>query len=139
MITSIYHFFATLVLNKEEFKTVPTLEEFPFDERMISCRNAGQFPDMALRVSGDDKIFTGGEFIELKDSDSYTVSSFNSTIPTGTKRIADLIKGEQSSIREQMLAAGDDIERVRGTPSILSCARQETRKYQGCTSAWKFF
>jgi hypothetical protein len=73
---SIYHFFKTLVENK------------------------GQFPDMAIRISPKNELFTGGELIELKDSDTYTVSSFNSTIPTRKKEISKLIKGENSIIKQ---------------------------------------
>ena len=79
---SIYHFFKTLVENKEQFINIPKLEDFPFDNNLLSCRNKGQFPDMAIRISPKNELFTGGELIELKDSYSYTVSSFNSTIPT---------------------------------------------------------
>ncbi len=61
------------------------LEGVLFDERILSCRNAGVFPDMAIRVNRDKSIFTGGELIELNDSDSYMVSSFNSTIPSRSK------------------------------------------------------
>jgi hypothetical protein len=46
----------------------------------------------------------------LKDSESYSVSSFNSTIPTGTKDISRVIKGENSIIKRQMKEAGDVIE-----------------------------
>lgn len=57
---------------------------------------------MAIRITPDSDLFTGGELIELKDSDSYTVSSFNSTIPTGRKDISKVIKAENSIIRKQM-------------------------------------
>lgn len=46
----------------------------------------------------------------MKDSESYSVSSFNSTIPTGTKDISRVIKGENSIIKRQMKEAGDVIE-----------------------------
>ncbi|MEW6126386.1 MAG: hypothetical protein AB1757_04920 [Acidobacteriota bacterium] len=75
----------------------------------MSCKNAGQFPDMAIKLNKGEKLFTGGELIELKDSDSYMVSSFNSTIPSGKKEIAKVIKSENSIIRQQMETAGDDI------------------------------
>lgn len=78
---SIYHFFYSLFQQKHLLKKVKKLDEFPFNENLLSCRNDGVFPDMAIRLNKDRKIFTGGELIELKDSDSYTVSSFNSTIP----------------------------------------------------------
>jgi len=79
---SIYHFFKTLIENKEQFNNISKLEDFPYDNNLLSCKNKGQFPDMAIRISPKNELFTGGELIELKDSYSYTVSSFNSTIPT---------------------------------------------------------
>jgi hypothetical protein len=85
------------------------LEDFPFDETILSCNNKGQFPDLAIRISPPNELFTGGELIELKDSISYSVSSFNSTIPTGKKAIEKVVKVESGSIALQMLAAGDDI------------------------------
>jgi len=106
---SIYHFFKTLVENKEQFNNISKLEDFPYDNNLLSCRNKGQFPDMAIRISPKNDLFTGGELIELKDSDTYTVSSFNSTIPTRKKEISKLIKGENSIIKQQMEDAGDDI------------------------------
>ncbi len=106
---SIYHFFKSLVLHKEQFATTNKLEDFTFDKALISCQNMGQFPDIAIRLSPKNTIFTGGELIELKDSDSYTISSFNSTIPTGKKAIEKVIKSENSIIKQQMEQSGDDI------------------------------
>jgi len=104
---SIFHFFRTLVKKKKLLLHISRLEDFPFDSKLLSCKNRGQFPDMAIRISPPNILFTGGELIELKDSDSYTVSSFNSTIPTGKKEITKVIKGENSVIRMQMEGAGD--------------------------------
>ena len=106
---SIYHFFHSLFQQKHLLKKVKRLDEFPFDKRLLSCRNDGVFPDMAIRINKNRKIFTGGELIELKDSDSYTVSSFNSTIPSRSKKIEDIITGENSIIKQQMEEAGNDI------------------------------
>jgi hypothetical protein len=107
---SIYHFFKSLVEKKSYFFKAKKLDGFPFDEQLLSCRNEGIFPDMAIRLNKDKSIFTGGELIELKDSDSYTVSSFNSTIPSRSKEISKIITSEGSIIRQQMLSAGDDID-----------------------------
>jgi hypothetical protein len=85
------------------------LENFPFDETMLSCKNAGKFPDLAIRLSSENSLFTGGELIELKDSESYTVSSFNSTIPSGQKDIEKIICSVNSSIKKQMEDAGNHI------------------------------
>ena len=105
---SIYHFFAHLCRNRNRLEWVPKLEEFPFDVELLSYRGRGRFPDFAIRLNPDGNP-SGGELLEVKDSKSYVVPSFNSTIPTGTKSIADLTSGKRSVIREQMEAAGDDI------------------------------
>ena len=109
MIYSIYHFFHSITKQKQLFKKLKRLEQFPFDKTILSCRNDGIFPDLAVRLNKDNKIFTGGELIELKDGRSYTVSSFNSTIPSRTKKIEDIILGKSSIIKQQMEKAGNDI------------------------------
>ncbi|PKP60942.1 MAG: hypothetical protein CVT88_01550 [Candidatus Altiarchaeales archaeon HGW-Altiarchaeales-1] len=85
------------------------LENFPFDNRLLACKNIGIFPDLAIKLNKDKSIFSGGELVELKDSQSYSVSSFNSTIPAGTKDISKFISGENSRIYRQMEKAGNDI------------------------------
>ena len=109
MANSIYHFFADLCQKKREFTSQDPLDTFPFNEDMLSCVNEGRFPDLAIKLNHNDSIFTGGELIELKDSKSYSVASFNSTIPTGEKDIRKLIEGTENIIRTQMEEAGDDI------------------------------
>ncbi len=109
MVNSIYHFFAHLCLKREKLLSGTPLENFPFDKRMLSCENKGRFPDLAIRLNQADRLFSGGEFIELKDSKTYSVASFNSTIPTGEKDIRRLIKGTENTIRTQMQKAGNDI------------------------------
>ena len=106
---SIYHFFKEIYLKKKYFLSTKSLEQFPFPQHLLSCVNKGKFPDLAIRLNKDQKMFTGGELIELKDSDGYTVSSFNSTIPGGTKDILKIIGSGKSKIRKQMEQAGDDI------------------------------
>jgi len=106
---SIYHFWERLVKNKHLFSKVAKLELFKFDEKMLSCQNRGVFPDLAIKLNKDQSLFTGGELIELKDSKSYVVSSFNSTIPTGKKNIRKIIPSEHSKTFLQMKNAGDDV------------------------------
>ena len=106
---SIYHFFRSLVKQKEYFLKIDKLENFPFNKSFLSCKNIGIFPDMAIKLNKDNKLFTGGELIELKDSKSYSVSSFNSTIPTRRKDISKIISSENSSVYKQMEESGDDI------------------------------
>ena len=107
---SIYHFFGSLIERKHLFKRGGKLENFPFDKNLLSCKNAGKFPDMAIKLNNDGVLFKGGELIELKESNSYSVSSFNSTIPTGRKEISKILRGKNSNIRSQMEAAGDDVD-----------------------------
>lgn len=109
MAYSIYHFFKSLVENKQSFLNIVRLEDFPFDTSMLACKNVGQFPDLAIKLNTNNSLFSGGELIELKDSRSYTVSSFNSTIPTGKKDIEKVIKTVNSSIKRQMEDAGNHI------------------------------
>ncbi len=104
---SIYHFFKNLVDNKQEFIAIQKLEDFPFDINLLSCKNSGVFPDLAIKINKNRSNFTGGELIELKDSISYSVSSFNSTIPSRSKNIDKLIVGNNSIIKHQMEQAGD--------------------------------
>lgn len=106
---SIYHFFKALVQQKKSFFGIDKLENFPFDKSLLSCKNIGIFPDMVIKLNKDGKVFTGGELIELKDSESYSVSSFNSTIPTRKKDISKIISSENSSAYKQMEEAGNDI------------------------------
>jgi hypothetical protein len=109
MSSSIYHFFKSLVDNKNALKAINKLDDFLFDENLLSCKRVGLFPDLAIRICKTDELFTGGELVELKDSKSYTVSSFNSTIPTGRKEIAKVVKGKNSEVLRQMTEAGDDV------------------------------
>lgn len=106
---SIFHFWKHLVRNKKRFVQNESLSEFPFDASILSCKNKGIFPDLAVRLNNDRSVFTGGELIELKDSKTYTISSFNSTIPTGRKNIRKVISSEKSITFLQMKAAGDDV------------------------------
>jgi len=106
---SIYHFFKEIYLKKKYFLSTKSLEQFPFPQHLLSCVNKGKFPDLAIKLNKDRKTFTGGELIELKDSESYSVSSFNSTIPSGEKEISKIIGTGNSKIKKQMEEAGDSI------------------------------
>jgi hypothetical protein len=81
------------------------LAQFSFDETMIACQNQGVFPDLVLKVNPAPSVFTGGELIELKESQTYSIASFNSTIPSGKKDIDALSSG----IRQKMQLSGDDL------------------------------
>lgn len=106
---SIFHFWHSLLERKTKFVRLASLDKFPFRRDMFSCSNKGVFPDFAIKLNKTGSRFTGGELIELKDSKAYIVSSFNSTIPTGKKKISHIISSEKSAIFRQMREAGDDV------------------------------
>jgi len=111
--TSIYHFFKSLAQTSEHFREADKLVHFPFDKSLLSCNNIGRFPDLAIKLNTENELFTGGELVELKDNNSYLISSFNSTIPTGRKNISDILSTKNSKIHDQMKAVGDDIYSLR--------------------------
>ncbi len=130
MSSSIYHFFKTLVEQKNSLKSIVKLDDFPFDEKLLSCKRVGQFPDLAIKICKNNELFTGGELVELKDSKSYTVSSFNSTIPTGKKQVEKIFKSKNSEVLRQMEEAGDDIYALpeRDVFYLIRGKRKENRK-----------
>lgn len=126
---SIYHFWKHLVGNKSLFSGISGLSEFPFDDGMISCRNDGLFPDLAIKLNRDRSLFTGGELIELKDSKTNRVSSFNSTVPSGKKNIKKIVTSANSTIYQQMLEAGDDVFSLEER-DVYYLVRGRTRGHQ---------
>ena len=60
---------------------------------------------MVLKTNHDSPL-AGGEFIELKDTRSYRISSFNSTLPSATKPVSSL----PNNMKDQLLEAGEDLE-----------------------------
>lgn len=139
MTYSIYHFFADLCQKKREFIVQTLLETFPFNNGMLSCINKGKFPDLAIKLNRNDSIFSGGELIELKDSKSYSVASFNSTIPTGEKDIRKLIEGTENIIRTQMQEAGDDIAALPIRQVFYLIRGRKRANVKVCLAHGKFF
>ena len=139
MDNSIYHFFADLCQKKGEFTSQNPLDTCPFNEGMLSCVNKGKFPDLAIKLNHNDSIFSGGELIELKDSKSYSVASFNSTIPTGEKDIRKLIEGTENIIRTQMQEAGDDILSLPIQQVFYLIRGRKKTNVKVCLAHGKFF
>ena len=141
MAYSIYHFFADLCQKKEAFLSENELENFPFDGQMFACVNnkRGRFPDLAIKLSHGDPQFIGGELIELKDSKTYSVASFNSTIPTGEKDIKKLIEGKENTIRTQMQEAGNDILSLPVRQVFYLIRGKKRSNVKVCLTHGKFF
>ena len=89
MKSSIFHFFAHLMERRGYFVQENKLGDFDFPKDMVAAASKGTFPDFVLKINRNG-LFNGGELIELKDAKSYTISSFNSTIPSAKKRIDQL-------------------------------------------------
>lgn len=136
---SIYHFWKHIVHNKESFSRVGNLAQFKFDADMLSCENIGIFPDLAIKLNKDPSVFTGGELIELKDSKTYVVSSFNSTIPTRKKNIHKIIPSEQSTVYLQMKNAGDDVFSLEERDVYYLVRGQKKGKQKICLVHGSFF
>ena len=47
---SIFHFWTHLVGNRKLFSQTEKLDKFKFDVDMLSCNNAGVFPDLAINL-----------------------------------------------------------------------------------------
>ncbi|MCY3866662.1 MAG: hypothetical protein OXG68_14590 [Chloroflexi bacterium] len=137
---SIYHFFAHLYRNRNRLEWVPKLEYFPFDIELLSYKGRGKFPDFAIRVNPGGNP-SGGELIEVKDSKSYSVPSFNSTIPTGNKSIESLVQGKSSVVRQQMETARDEIFAVplREVYYLLRGKESKTENTKICLVHGSFF
>ena len=106
---------------------------------MLSCINKGKFPDLAIKLNRDDLIFSGGELIELKDSKSYSVASFNSTIPTGEKDIWKLTEGRTNIIRTRMQQSGDDILSLPIRQVFYLIRGRKRSNVKVCLAHGKFF
>lgn len=139
MTYSIYHFFADLCRRSDELASASPFDSFPFDGRMLSCVNKGIFPDLAIKLNHADGLFSGGELIELKDSKSYSVASFNSTIPTGTKDIRKLIGGKSNVIRTRMQEAGNNILSLPIRQVFYLVRGKKASHVKVCLSHGKFF
>ena len=59
-------------------------------EKRLLYSESQQFPDFLFKVKKQGKRYIGGSLIELKDSKSGNVASFNSTIPTKYKSLEEI-------------------------------------------------
>lgn len=88
------------------------LESFDYDKRLLASFSKGTFPDVILKTNIKDPNFSGGEFIEFKNTRSYSISSFNSTIPTGTKPFGTLSLKRKQQLRRAGYGSDDTDHRT---------------------------
>lgn len=111
MTSSIYHFFEDLYQRRQSLKSDNIKpDKFPYKDSLLSLYGSkGKFPDMVIKLCETETDYTGGELIEVKDSRSgYTISSFNSTLPSGTKLITE-IATKDSKLYQLMENEGDAV------------------------------
>ncbi len=121
--------FQNLIIWKKKTSAVPGAKRF-----------GKHYQNLAIKLNRRDMQFTGGELIELKDSEkSYSVASFNSTIPTGEKDIKKLTAGQENTIREQMQDVGNNIRSlpIRQVFYLIRGRKQSNVKV--CLTHGKFF
>lgn len=90
MILPVYRFFCDLAKQRRQFSQCEKLTQFPFCPERVLERRSGAFPDLILRAVRCEKQVYSGEFIEIKDSRSLKIASFNSSIPAGQKSVLDI-------------------------------------------------
>ena len=133
---SIYHFFKNINDKRRYLKLAESFKYFPFDTSLFSFVNRTTFPDMIIRLNKDNTVFTGGEFIELKDSRSYTMLSFNSAIPTGKKEIKRIIN---SHIKKHIEEKGEDINSLTERDVFYLIRGKKNRNVKTCLIHGSFF
>ncbi|MXZ55997.1 MAG: hypothetical protein F4Z14_07480 [Gammaproteobacteria bacterium] len=84
------------------------LESFDYDQELVASVANKTFPDVILKTNHDSPLFPGGEFIEFKNTQSYSIASFNSTIPTGYKPFGTLSKKRKEHLRLSGFDSHDD-------------------------------
>ena len=82
------------ILKSLEEASVPSEIRRKIEKKRFTKSNL--FPDFMFKVRERDGNFNGGSILELKDSKSSSIASFNSTIPTKFKSLKeiDVINGE---------------------------------------------
>ena len=105
--SSAYHFFVRLMQRRGYFAQDNKLEDFAFPADMIAAQSRSGFPDFVLKTNPEGPL-PGGEFIELKDTKTYQIASFNSTLPSAAKPVSSLAP----SIRNQLLQSGEDLDAI---------------------------
>lgn len=136
---SIFHFFVDLVGKRKKLVEQNQLDKFPFAKKMLSCYQDWTFPDAAIRVnpkSHKNPFLSGGELLEFKDGKTYSIPSFNSTIPTGKKCLTDL-----GTLAEKMANNGDtpDALPVRQVYYLLRGRQNKENVTKVCLVHGSFF
>ena len=139
MICSIYHLFAYLYLNRNELVSANPINTFPFDEQMLSWTAKDWFPNLAIKCNDGDKLFGGGELVLLKDSKSYSVTSFDSMIPTGEKEVRKATEWTESACLAQRHEEGKKVPSLSVRQVFYLIRGRKKSNVKVCLSHGRFF
>lgn len=111
MTASAFHLFCDLYQRRKNLASNPIgAEDFMWHDDLIAGRGGkGGFPDLVLCTNQNHPMFQGGEFIEIKDAkQSYSIPSFNSTIPSAYKNVQEHISQTGELYAKMLEADGVD-------------------------------
>lgn len=98
---SIYQFFAHLLEHRRCLRESPRLSDMPWRCKPFAYKNFCGFPNLAMQYEASRPPY-GGELVGLLDSDSFSVPSFVSHIPTGSVSLTALPQDTANAIRQEI-------------------------------------
>lgn len=139
MTCSIYHLFVYLYLNRNDLISVNPIDTFPLDEQMLSRTGKDQFCHLAIKRNDGDTLFDGGELVVLKDSKSYSVTSFDSTIPTGEKYVRNVTEWTELAYPTQIFEEDNEASPLHVRQVFYLIRGRENSNVKVCLSHGTFF
>ena len=106
---SIYQFFAHLLGNRHRLRELPRLSDLPWRYKSFAYKNFCGFPNLAMQFEASWPPY-GGELVGLLDSDSFSMPSFVSHIPTGAISLDALPQDTASHIRRKIKALNPETQ-----------------------------
>lgn len=91
---------------KDKVKTTEYLKRWNLSVGNLYS-NSGQFPDFVFKTEIINDKINSGSILELKDSKSGTISSFNSTLPSKTKSLTEIDNINSSKLVSRMVIVKD--------------------------------
>lgn len=139
MTCSIYHLFVYLYLDRNELVSANPINTFPFDEKMLSCTTKDELPSLAITRNDGDTLFGGGELVVLKDSESYSVISFDSMVPKGEMDVRNVTEWTESVCPTQVYEEGNEASSFHVRQVFYLIRGRKKSNVKVCLSHGKFF
>jgi hypothetical protein len=106
---SIYQFFAHLLEHRRCLRELPKLSDLPWHGKPFAYKNFCGFPNLAMQYEASWPPY-GGELVGLLESDSFSVPSFVSHIPTGAISLNALPQDTANHIRREIKALNPETQ-----------------------------